>query len=218
MWILFAIFVLLACYLLFKMRKRAKRRSLFEKSLPNEWREILRRNVPLYELLPDKLKEELHGHINVFLSEKNFEGCAGLEITDEIRVTVAAFACILLLKRETDYYPNLHSILIYPSTYLAKNTSWDGVVAVVEKDARLGESWHRGPVVLSWDSVLHGALDIKDGHNVVLHEFAHQLDQLDGLADGAPILNQRSHYISWARVMQREFAKLQGGLNEDKNQ
>jgi len=208
-WILVLILLVLTCYLLFFQATTVKRRRLFSQPFPENWREVLHHNVPLYELLPAKLKDELRGHINVFINEKKFRGCGGLEITDEIRVTVAAFACILLLNRKSRYYPNFNSIFVYPRTYLAKTSSWDGVVEIVEKEARLGESWHRGPIVLSWDSVLHGALDIKDGHNVVLHEFAHKLDEEDGSMDGAPRLNQRSHYVSWARVMQKEFEELQ---------
>ncbi|MDC0358983.1 zinc-dependent peptidase, partial [Oligoflexia bacterium] len=100
---------------------------------------------------------------------------------------------------------NFDSILIYPSTYVANQGSFDGFVESVEKRARLGESWRRGPIVLSWDAVLHGASDIRDGQNVVLHEFAHKLDEEDGALDGAPKLTHRAHYITWARVMQAEF-------------
>ena len=203
-----AIFVLTS-YFLYLGVKAYRRRRLSQRAFPEEWHEILDRNVPLYKLLPDDLKNELHGHIHIFLNEKKFSGCAGLEITDEIRVTVAAFACILLLNRKSRYYPSFTSIFVYPNTYIAENTSREGLIQVVEEKARLGESWRRGPIVLSWDSVLHGALDIKDGHNVVLHEFAHKLDEQYGSTDGAPRLDQRSHYISWARVMQKEFEALQ---------
>jgi Mlc titration factor MtfA (ptsG expression regulator) len=150
----------------------------------------------------------LHARINVFLDEKRFEGCGGLEITDEIRVTIAAQACMLLLNRKTKCYPRLLSILVYPSAYLAEKATRLGSTEVIAQHGRLGESWHHGAVVLSWDAVIHGASDIKDGHNVVLHEFAHQLDQEDGSADGAPILEQRSRYVTWARVLSREYEEL----------
>lgn len=210
LWLFLVILLLIGCYYLFLRAKKYRRRQLEQQPLPAEWKAILDRNVPLYKLLPDNLKNELYGHINVFLDEKQFEGCAGLEITDEIRVTVAAFACILLLNRKTDYYPGFQSILVYPWTFISTETSWQGVVQVVKDQARLGESWHRGPIVLSWDSVMHGALDIKDGHNVVLHEFAHKLDEEDspGQLDGTPKLGQRSRYVSWGRVMQKEYDDL----------
>lgn len=195
---------------------RSKRREAFLRPFPPLWMEIIGRNVPLHERLPERFRGELYGHINVFLQTKVFHGCGGLQITDEIRVTIAAFACILLLNRKTRYYPHFTSIFVYPREYLAPSTSWDGVVKTIEKEVRLGESWRRGPLVLAWDSVLHGAFDIKDGHNVVLHEFAHKLDEEDGQIDGAPDLAQRSHYISWARVMNREFKILRDSAKRGK--
>jgi Mlc titration factor MtfA (ptsG expression regulator) len=189
--------------------RRKRRRALAETPLPERWREILERNVPLYRGLPDELKRELHGHVQLFLHDKTFEGFQGLEVTDEMRVTVAGNACILLLNRPHDQYANFSTIYLYPSTFVSQHESYDGLVQSVGRQARLGESWHRGPVVLSWDSALAGSRDIKDGHNVILHEFAHKLDDADGAVDGAPILHQRSQYTSWARVMRREFEQLQ---------
>ena len=138
-----------------------------------------------------------------------FEGCGGLELTDEIKVTIAAQACLLLLHRETDYYPRLITILVYPHAYVAKSIEPIGGGVVLEGEtARLGEAWKDGVVVLSWDDVRQGASDLHDGHNVVLHEFAHQLDQQDGSADGAPILEHRSQYVTWARVLSDEYDQL----------
>ena len=138
-----------------------------------------------------------------------FEGCGGLELTDEIKVTIAAQACLLLLHRETDYYPRLITILVYPHAYVAKSVEPIGGGVVLEGEtARLGEAWKDGVVVLSWDDVRQGASDLHDGHNVVLHEFAHQLDQQDGSADGAPILEHRSQYVTWARVLSDEYEQL----------
>jgi Mlc titration factor MtfA (ptsG expression regulator) len=189
--------------------RRKRGRALAETPLPARWREILERNVPLYRGLPDELKRELHGHVQLFLHDKTFEGFQGLEVTDEMRVTIAGNACILLLNRPHDQYANFSTIYLYPSTFVSQHESYDGLVQSVGRQARLGESWHRGPVVLSWDSALAGSRDIKDGHNVILHEFAHKLDDADGAVDGAPILHQRSQYTSWARVMRREFEQLQ---------
>jgi len=159
--------------------------------------------------LPPEDRDELIGHIKVFLAEKRFEGCGGIQITDEVRVTIAAQACVLLLHRATDDYPTLSSILVYPTTYLVPggHPTPDGLVSD-EPQARLGESWTRGEVVLVWDNVLSGAADIHDGHNVVLHEFAHQLDQEDGAGDGAPVLARRSMYVAWARVLGHDFDQL----------
>jgi len=177
---------------------------------PARWKKILEKNVPLYRRLPSLLKPELHGHIQVLLAEKNFEGCGGLKMTDEIRVTVAAHACLLLLNRKTNYYSNLDSIVVYPSTFVTREITHLGNQAYVEgRGADTGESWQQGVVVLAWDDVKDGAMGVADGQNVVLHEFAHQLDQENGIADGAPVLDRGSAYVNWARVFTREYKKLQ---------
>jgi len=151
----------------------------------------------------------LQGHIQVFLAEKRFEGAAGLVITDEIRVTIAAQACMLLLHRDTDYYPGLSSIIVYPHEYVTRHTERSPGGFVQEgTQARLGESSTRGAVVLSWDHVRAGASDVDDCRNVVFHEFAHQLDAEGGRVDGVPLLPQRSSYIAWARILGAEYEKL----------
>jgi Mlc titration factor MtfA (ptsG expression regulator) len=189
--------------------RRRRREAIRSRPLPPGWHAIIERNVPYVGHLSSRDQDELAGHVQVFLTEKHFEGCGGLQITDEIRVTIAAQACILLLHRQTDYYPRLVSILVYPAAYVVPGGARtpDGFVAD-EPQARLGESWGRGVLVVAWDSALAGAADIHDGHNVVLHEFAHQLDQESGVADGAPLLPRRSMYVAWARVLGREFSSL----------
>ncbi|MEJ2647060.1 MAG: zinc-dependent peptidase, partial [Sedimentisphaerales bacterium] len=179
------------------------------KPFPPEWEKIVRKNVPLYNRLPGLLKKQLHGLVHVFLDIKKFEGCGGLQITDEMKITIASQACMLLLNRKTSVFKKLHTILVYPATYVAKTISSDGVVIIEGRSVRLGESWRNGPVVLAWDSVRGGTANIGDSRNVVLHEFAHQLDQEDGASDGAPILRNRSSYITWARILSREYESLQ---------
>ena len=189
--------------------RRARRKRLLAMPFPEKWKQIIQKNVPLYNRLPDSLKKHLHGLIHVFIAEKSFEGCGGLEITEEIRVTIAAQASMLLLNRNTTYFRKLHTILVYPQTYVAKTISSDGTVMINGQSVRLGESWQNGPVVLAWDSVTGGTSNVTDARNVVLHEFAHQLDQEDGAADGAPILEHRSSYLTWAHVLSKEYEALQ---------
>jgi len=165
---------------------------------PEAWSEILTRNLPPYPRLPEALRKQLQGYINVFLAEKHFEGCGGQEITDEVRVTIAAQACLLLIGRDSKCYPKLRSVLVYPHTYVAEAPG-------EAPSVRLGESWQSGAVVLSWNSVKGGAANFDDGHNVTLHEFAHQLDQEDGAADGTPILESLSSYRSWAHSLSDEY-------------
>lgn len=194
---------------MFGFLRNKKREELRALPFPDAWVAIIEKNVPYYLKLSQDDRNELHGLIHVFLAEKTFEGCGGLEMTEEIQLTIAAQACLLLLHRETDDYKRLITILVYPSAYVAKGIEPIGGGLILEgEQARLGEAWQDGVVVLSWDDVLGGAADIHDGHNVVLHEFAHQLDQEDGSADGAPILERRSLYVPWARVLQAEYDQL----------
>ncbi len=192
-----------------RLSRRAKRKRLLTMSFPERWEQIIQKNVPLYNRLPDSLKKQLQGLVNLFIAEKNFEGCGGLKMTDEIKVTIAAQACMLLLNRKTTRFKKLSTILVYPHTYVAKTKSSDGIITIDGHSVRLGESWQNGPVVLSWDSVTGGTSNVTDARNVVLHEFAHQLDQEDGAADGAPILEHRSSYVTWARVLSGEYEALQ---------
>jgi len=155
--------------------------------------------------------------MKVFIAEKNFEGCGGLEMTEEIKVTVAAQACVLMLNRRPKFYPNLDSVLVYPSSYFAKDVDYLSFgTYVVHESFRMGESWKHGIVVLAWDHVKRGALDMDDGHNVTYHEFAHQLDEEDERhADGVPLLTRPSSYITWARVFSREFSRLKKALRHN---
>ncbi len=197
--------------------KRFRRKRIRQRPFPPEWVAIIEGRVPFYRRLSLLDKEELKQHILVFLAEKHFFGCGGLTITDEIRVTIAAQACVLLLHRETDYYPGLYSILVYPAAYVAKETRHlAGGIVEEGYDVRLGESWHHGSVVLSWDDIRRGAADMRDGHNVVFHEFAHQLDSSEGQGDSSAVLQQRSTFITWGRVLHKNFIKLRQDLSSNR--
>ncbi len=193
---------------MFGLKKR-RRNRLVAQSFLDEWLAIIKRNVPYYRLLPEADQKELQRHIQIFIGEKRFEGCGGLKITDEIKVTIAAQACMLLLHRLTDYYPGLPSVLVYPRSYVAPNIpKLVGGVVMEGTDVRLGESWHGGSVVLSWDDVCRSAADIHDGHNVVFHEFAHQLDSSGAKGDSTPVIQDHSTYIAWARILEKDYEKL----------
>lgn len=193
-----------------------QRRRLQAQPFPEAWRSFLQTDFPLYNRLNANDQQELERAIQVFLDEKTFEGCGGLELTDEIRVLIAAQACLLLLHRETDFYPNLSAILVYPFPYSAIEPVHDPAGVFGEHvSVRLGESWPTGTIVLAWSAVAKGALDFDDGHNVVLHEFAHQLDQEDGRADGVPLLAReeplairQNRYDIWAQVLSAEYTQL----------
>lgn len=188
--------------------KRKQRQVVFNQPFPPSWQQILQQQMPLYNKLPPDLQKQLQGHINVFLAEKKFYGCDDLNITDEIRIIIAAQACLLLLNKATDYYPNFQTILVYPARFTSQRAEHDGEVVIEHKPVRSGESWHRGPVIISWQDAKYGSQIETDGENVVLHEFAHKLDEENPDGEGLPLLASSAYYVSWARVLSREFTRL----------
>ncbi len=208
--LIFLLAVCLALYWAWRTVARRRRRAQFlAQPFPLPWLEILGRNVPLYQRLNADQRRRLEAKIKRFLLNLTFEGCGGLEIDDEIRVTIAAQACLLALGNDQPLFPRLRSILVYPSTYSSSGARvTEGGFVEDGRSSRLGESWNQGYVVLAWDAVLHGASDLGDGHNVVMHEFAHQLDQEDGVADGVPLFDHALRYGGWARILERDFEKL----------
>lgn len=190
-----------------------RRKRLRETAFPAEWRRILRERVPLVRHMPQHLQMQLKKHMQVFIAEKSFLGCGGLQVTEEMRVVIAAQACLLILNRATDYFANVRQILVYPSAFVVNRVSVDDAGVHREgEEVRLGESWTQGQVVLSWDDALYGAEVADDGYNVVIHEFAHQLDQENGAARGAPppLLGDATHDAQrWSVVFRAAYAHLQ---------
>jgi Mlc titration factor MtfA (ptsG expression regulator) len=170
---------------------------------------IIERNVDQYRGMPAPLRQQLQRLVKQFLHQKRFVGCAGLELTEEMRVTIAAQACLLLLNRPSRVYPGLHTVLVYPGAFLVPRREQDaaGVVTEIRQDL-LGESWGDGRVVLSWEHVRRAGLEPEGTHNVVLHEFAHQLDSESGSNNGAPWLGSPERYRSWSETLSRDFELL----------
>lgn len=207
-WIFLGLAVLVIALALVIPRYRLKR--AVDAPFPEQWIDILERNIEIYRNLPMPLRLRLRKMIKRFLHQKHFSGAGGLEMSDEIRVTVAAQACMLQINRKGALYPRLKYIIVYPSAFVVSRSETD--TSGVTSEARrglLGESWDRGKVILAWDNVLNGARNFVDGHNVVLHEFAHQLDSEDGSTDGAPLLAGESSYRSWAAALSGEYRVLQ---------
>ena len=193
----------------FSWFRRRRRRKLLATPFPAEWVSFLV-ELPFYAGLNADERGRLHDILRVIIAEKDWEGCNGLELTDEIMVVIAAQAALLLLEIEHDHYRRVRSILVYPTAY-GENAPRRGQGGIVGDGQRnLGEAWYRGPVILSWDSAVHGAVDPKDGHNLVWHEFAHKLDMMDGYIDGTPPLLRKEDYKLWTRIMTAEFENLKG--------
>lgn len=185
-----------------KNKRMLRRNEIAKKRLTPEQRTELGEDFPLYLTLPHDLQQDLEGLIHVFISEKAFEPCGGLEeITPHMQHVIAAQACLLLLRKPHDLYGKLRTIRLYPDTYVA-------IGEFGEESVRLGESWTTGSIVLSWASVVSGGRNTEDGHNVTIHEFSHQLDQADGAGNGVPPLESGSAYKEWSSIMRPEFETL----------
>lgn len=184
--------------------------------LPDAWRATLERNVAHWRLLEDEEQTQLSVFIRRFLRKKTFEGCGGLELDDEIRVSIAALAGLLVLGLPHEFYRNVRSVLVYPSTIVTpeRPTFGNAGAPVSSGIPILGEAQLRGPVILVWDAVLNGARHPEAGHNVVYHEFAHKLDMLDGAADGTPPLGSREAMHRWIEICDREFKQLRSRVGK----
>ena len=201
--------------------QRQRRQRLGTRPFPAAWRKLLQRQFPLYNHLPHLLQKRLQAMVQVFVAEKPIIGCQGLQVTDDMRVLIAAQACVPVLalhatSESAHPYPDLRQILLYPSAFVvqAKRPEPGGVVSE-EREVRLGESWQEGLVVLSWPDVRAGArsgqwghASAEPSHNVVMHEFAHQLDQETGPANGAPALRKGQSQQTWAQVFRQAFQEL----------
>ena len=195
--------------MLFTWLRNWRRRRLLAQPFPPRWLEYLRKNVAHYQYLTDAEQAKLRDDLRIFIAEKYWEGCGGLTMTDEIKVTIAAQVCLLVLGLKHNYFERVQSILVYPRAYrdAEEHVSEDGLIHV-DSPGRLGEAHYRGPVILSWADVLADGRHPGGGQNVVYHEFAHQLDMLNNLIDGTPPLETREQYQRWRDVMTAEYHKL----------
>ncbi len=197
--------LLIAGFLWHRRRsKQLQRDQLLTTPLTADQRKVVQQLVPLVRQLPEPLWLKLEGRINLFLNQIIFHGQNGLEVTEEMKLSIAAQACLLVVNT-TAWYDTLRTVLIYPSAFQTRRSTHDGYVIQEKNLAMLGESWARGPVILSWDHALQGGLDPQDGHNVVIHEFAHQFDSLTGHTNGIPILRKGQTYEGWEKAMLNAF-------------
>ena len=197
---------------MFQWFANRRRNKLTAVPFPPAWEEIMQHNVAHYSMLEDEERSHLRALIQVFIAEKDWDGCGGLELTDEIRVTISAQACLLLLNLPHNYYQNVETIIVYPSTVIPpqrKPGFFETSFAPIEEvHPIIGQAFQQGPVVIIWDAALHGGRHPELGHNVVYHEFAHKLDMLDGAADGTPPLRNRAEYRDWVQICSREYLRL----------
>lgn len=192
-----------------EVKRRRRRAALLRTPLDDRHRAVIAQRIPLYQKIPLYLRERLDGLINRFHDEIQFVGRDGFEVTEDARLIIAAQACMLIMARPERWFPTLQSVILYPAAFKSKAKKYDGYVERGGARVHSGESWMRGPVVLAWDHAAYGGLVDDDGRNVVLHEFAHQLDEATGVSDGAPLLDKDHNAARWGRVFQDAYQRLQ---------
>ncbi len=204
-WPLVLVVVTIAVFFAYRhISKRRRRQRLLATPLTQQQRKIVEELVPILRRLPDELRPKLEGKINLFLDQITFRGKNGIEVSEEMRLSIAAQACLPIVNSSV-WYDTLRNVLIYPSVIHTRRDRHDGHVVQEHNLSMAGESWVRGPVVLSWDDALQGGLNAEDGYNVVIHEFAHQLDSLTGHTNGIPVLREGQDYAAWEKAMLDAF-------------
>ena len=196
---------------MFSWLTERRRNRILENPFPESWRAVLKRNMVHYRHLSEDERRRLEQLVQLFVAEKDWEGCGGLELTDEIRVTIAGQACLLVLELDHVLYKNVETILVYPSTVVPQRVEEPMFAEPVVTEPvlpLLGEAHRRGPIILTWDAVRRGGVHPELGHSVVYHEFAHKLDMLDGAIDGVPPLHNRADYERFTEVCRREYETL----------
>lgn len=190
-----------------------RQRQVLMHPFPAHWRRVLQGRLPLLRRLPVDLQLQLKKCIQIFIAEKTFIGCGGLQVTEEMRVVIAAQACLLVMNRSMQHFDHVRQILVYPGSFMVQRTVIDSIgVQQDQRQVLSGESWAQGQVILSWQDTLEGAAVADDGRNVVLHEFAHQLDQESGAAQGAPLPaagDTQYNPERWKKVLSQAYDHLQ---------
>jgi Mlc titration factor MtfA (ptsG expression regulator) len=205
-----------AAWFLFGQRwwRLRRRLAVARGPFPAHWQGWLRSRTSIYERVPAQLRERLHQLIQIFVHEKTFVGCNGLVVSEEMRVVIAAYACLLVVNRHevprSHFYDELFSILVYPSPFIVPHSQRDAHGIVTEGTRVLsGQAWDARRIILSWQDIEEG---LATGHNVVLHEFAHYLDMEDETMDGAPGLGSEQEYRRWSEVFWREYEQMHHNL------
>ena len=192
-----------------------KRERLLTHPFPEQWLATVQQSLPMYDALTVEQQKNLRNCVQILIAEKQFIGCQGVTVTMEMKVVISAIASLLLCHREHQFFPKLKTILVYPHPYrVQKQVHVGGGVTTVQEESRLGESWSRDQLVLAWDQIERDLRQWNDGRNLILHEFSHQLDQADGVAEGVPLLATKELYQQWSSVMSKEFNLLCKWVNQ----
>ncbi|MEZ6096129.1 MAG: zinc-dependent peptidase [Pirellulaceae bacterium] len=192
--------------MIFSWFRNRRRKRLLASPIPIDWPQIMASAVRYFSLWPDEIQSRFRDAVRIIIHETNWEGCDGLKVTEEMKVVIASQAAMMLVGTEDYFFEGVQTFLVYPASFKRKTS--DGLV--VSETPRIGEAWHRGPIVLSWQDI-HW---ITPGRNVVVHELAHHLDGLDGEIGGTPRLEGHARPSRWAAVSEMELARLRRDLND----
>ena len=195
--------------MMFGLFKNRRRQKLLQTPLSNKWRQIIEQSVAVFRLLSSVQQSRVAEAVKIIVAERHFVGSGGLNITDEIKVTIAAQAALLLLGEDDYFFDRVPTIYVYPRDLSANSVHDLSDARLVEEDVPIdGQVLEQGEIRLSWDEILYGGGDATDGENVVLHEFAHHLDRLDGELGGTPPLASEEQRQNWIRVFDDELVRL----------
>lgn len=203
-----------ALNMLFNWLTKLRRRSIIKRHPINDslWKSITPR-LPILKHLSRRELRKLKKLTALFIHAKTFTGVQGFSVTDEVRLTIAVQACLLILNLDLDYYDGWIEIVVYPDLFISKSTVTDHAGLVHTKERVLsGEAWSQGPVILAWDEVQANSFSESPGHNVVIHEFSHKLDMLNGRANGMPPLHPTMHRKQWTDSLSKAFKDLNNNL------
>lgn len=191
---------------MFGFFRARRRRKLLSEPFPPHWEAVLKRNVGHYPRLSEPERATLRDITRVLIAERGWEGRGGFHVTDEVKVTVAAQAALLLLGLpEHNFFGHVPVVLVFPDAVQSPNPQDDYEDDNLSETLRDGEAWQYGPVILGWRQVLEEGREPSCGHNLVVHEFAHELDMFTGDATGIPPLPTHAERVRWWQVMMKAF-------------
>src|SRR5437762_8519303 len=198
---------------MFGFWKRRRRKRLLQDPFPDDWRDTIQANVGVFSLLSPDEQQRLLDIVSIVVDERPFFGIGDFEVTDEVVLTIAAQAALLVLNGDGYYFDRVGAILVHASHASVRMVHPLGGAELVEEGVSIaGQLLEQGEVRLAWDEALESGRDPADGYNVVLHEFAHHLDWLDGEVQGAPPLASRYDERRWMAILEQEASQLRADL------
>ncbi|UQB43489.1 zinc-dependent peptidase [Thiomicrospira microaerophila] len=172
------------------------------------WRRLMQQD-PIFQELSSVQKAYLRELVTLFINQKRFSSAQGLVLTESIKIKIAAHACLLILELDLDFYQGWRDIIVYPTSFVVERDEIDDSGVVLHQQQVLGgEAWLNGPVILDWQGFKQETKRFGSGRNLVIHEFAHKLDMLNGAANGRPPLHQTMSSAQWQVVFSQAFETL----------